>query len=391
MSWEMVKLGDIFKITSGGTPSRKKTEYYEGGNIHWIKTGDLHNKYINSASEFITENGLASSSTRIYPKGTVLLAMYGATIGACSILNIEACTNQACAAFVPNDNVDTEYLYYLLRFNKPNFVKAGSGGAQPNISASFLKNFEIPLPPLDEQKRIAAILDKADAIRQKRKQAIALADDFLRSVFLDMFGDPVTNPKGWEVKKLGELCGVGSSKRVFVDEFVATGIPFYRGTEVGALGENEEINPHLFISKSHYENLIKHSGKPNIGDLLLPSICHDGRIWKVNHSEPFYFKDGRVLWIKNTSDKLTSDYLKSYLKRYFLTNYSNIASGTTFAELKIVSLKNLDILLPDIDLQRRYTEVVEICSFQLNKKKNSLILLEEQFNALSQKAFSGQL
>ncbi|WP_270804262.1 restriction endonuclease subunit S [Aeromonas sp. QDB02] len=113
MTWPMVKLGEIFKITSGGTPSRSKREYYENGSIAWIKTGDLHNKFITHASEFITEAGLQSSSTRIYPKNTILVAMYGATIGACSILKIEACTNQACAAFTPNEKVDTLFLYYL--------------------------------------------------------------------------------------------------------------------------------------------------------------------------------------------------------------------------------------------------------------------------------------
>lgn len=214
MSWPLVKLGDLFKVTSGGTPSRRQLEYYENGTIPWIKTGDLHNKYVTSASEYITQEGLDGSSTRMYPKGTVLVAMYGATIGACSILDIDACTNQACAAFTPSEKVDINFLYYLLKQSKSTFVKAGSGGAQPNISATFLKEFKIPLPPLEEQKRIAAILDKADAIRRKRQQAIQLADDFLRSVFLDMFGDPVTNPKGFPIgtiRDFVETANYGSS------------------------------------------------------------------------------------------------------------------------------------------------------------------------------------
>ncbi len=292
------------------------------------------------------------------------------------------------------ESLDSLYLFYLVWSEQFRFLgeKSMSGAAgQKRVGSDFLKGFEIPLPPLPEQKRIAAILDKADAIRRKRQQAIQLADDFLRAVFLDMFGDPVTNPKGWPSVKLGEVCGVGSSKRVFVDEFTDTGVPFYRGTEVGALGEGQKIQAELFISQEHYDDLVSHSGAPEVGDLLLPSICHDGRIWKVNHKEQFYFKDGRVLWIKLNRELIDSDYLRSYLQRMFLSNYSAIASGTTFAELKIVNLKAMNILSPPIALQRKFSELVKAISESGKLYANADLEGEDLFSSLAKQAFSGQL
>ncbi|WP_349618193.1 restriction endonuclease subunit S [Azotobacter salinestris] len=287
---------------------------------------------------------------------------------------------------------DKNYLRYAINSKLDQIMDQAHGGVGlKHITKGKLEAVEIPLPPLPEQKRIAAILDKVDAIRRKRQQAIQLADDFLRVVFLDMFGDPVTNPKGWPTAKLGELCGVGSSKRVFVDEFKDSGVPFYRGTEVGMLGEEQEIQAELFISKDHYDDLVSHSGAPEVGDLLLPSICHDGRIWKVNHREQFYFKDGRVLWVKVNQGLIDSDYLRSYLQRVFLANYSAIASGTTFAELKIVNLKALNVLSPPLMLQKKFSELVKAVSGSGKLRSTADMAGEDLFSALAQKAFSGQL
>ncbi|MCU7555893.1 restriction endonuclease subunit S [Alteromonas sp. ASW11-19] len=391
MSWPLVAIGDFCKTGSGGTPSRRNTEFYNG-DIPWIKSGDLREKVVEEASEFITQLGVKKSSAKLVPKGAILLAMYGATVGRMAMLGIDAATNQAVCSIIPDEHkAFPKYVYYALRSLVPDFLRNAVGGAQPNISQGMIKDTKIPLPPLDEQKRIAAILDNADAIRRKRQQAIQLADDFLKSVFLDMFGDPVTNPMGWESKKLGDICAVGSSKRVFVDDFVDSGIPFYRGTEVGKLGNSEKINPSLFISQEHYEALKAHGGVPKVGDLLLPSICPDGRIWQVSHNEPFYFKDGRVLWIKSSQTTINSDYLRSFLKRIFFANYSSIASGTTFAELKIVALKNLNILLPPANLQLKYSEIIEHAVGKISKQLDSSVKQIQLFDSLSQKAFAGEL
>lgn len=393
MSWPLVKLRDCCEVVGGATPKREVPEYWDSPDVPWVTpkdVSDLACPTLDDAPEYISVVGFKSCSTSMLPKGSVLVTSR-APIGNIAIAGRDLCTNQGFKSLIPGESVDGLYLYYCMKHSSQRLQALGNGATFKEVSKKIVEEFEIPLPPLPEQKRIAAILDKADAIRRKRQQAIQLADDFLRAVFLDMFGDPVTNPKGWPSVKLGEVCGVGSSKRVFVDEFTDTGVPFYRGTEVGALGEGQKIQAELFISQEHYDDLVSHSGAPEVGDLLLPSICHDGRIWKVNHKEQFYFKDGRVLWIKVNWKLIDSDYLRSYLQRMFFSNYSAIASGTTFAELKIVNLKAMNILSPPLALQRKFSELVKVISDSGKLYATADMEGEDLFSSLAKQAFSGQL
>lgn len=386
MKWPMVKLGDVFKVTSGGTPSRAKREYYDNGHIPWIKTGDLHNKYVTEASEFITESGLKNSSARLYPKGTILLAMYGATIGACSILAIDACTNQACAAFTPNNDVDTLFLYYLLKHNQPSFIMAGAGGAQPNISATFLKNFEIPLPPLEEQKRIAVILDKADAIRQKRQQAIALADDFLRSVFLDMFGDPATNPKGWEITNIGSLCNVssGSTPSRQRDDYYKGNIPWVKTTEIDGytiIDTEEHISEEALQESSCRLN--------EVGSILIAMYGQGKTRGKVGLLG-IKAATNQACAVLSPSQKINMHYLYGFLSLSY-ENLRRLGQGGGQPNLNGGIIKSFPVPLPPKNLQNKFATVYEkIKSLQKEKEtaqqqKNLLL------SSLSKKAFSGQL
>jgi type I restriction enzyme S subunit len=267
----------------------------------------------------------------------------------------------------------------------------GVGGSLLRADPKQTGKIEIPLPPLETQQKIAAILDAADAYRQKTKTLIEKYDQLAQSLFLDMFGDPVRNERGWKTKFLEDICDVGSSRRVFVNELVDSGIPFYRGTEVGKLGNDENINPSLFITKEHYENLKTQTGVPKVGDLLMPSICPDGRIFRVVNEEPFYFKDGRVLWIKVNESNINSIYLKAILKVSFQSNYASIASGTTFAELKIIALKKIEILYPPITLQNQFAERIQLIEAQKQQAQTSLKKAEDLFNSLLQRAFKGEL
>ena len=212
----MAKLGEVFTIASGGTPDKKKPFYYENGTIPWVKTCDLKNQYVPTGIDCITEEGLNNSPAKLFPPNTVLVAMYGATIGACSILSYEAATNQACAAFLPNENVLPTYLYYFLLSKRDQFVKDGVGGAQPNISAGYLKNVQFDLVPVRQQEVIVERLDEIENLIALRKEQLAKLDQLVKSRFIEMFGDCLTNPKGWKTKCLEDIAEVGSSKRVFV-------------------------------------------------------------------------------------------------------------------------------------------------------------------------------
>lgn len=158
-NWPKVKLGDVLETTSGGTPLKSKKEYYEPQEVGWINSGELKEKNITKAEKFISKLGLENSSAKIIPADSVLVAMYGATAGQVSILSIPASTNQAVCAILPDKKILPEFLYYVLNSKKDLMIGMCVGGAQPNISQTIIKQLEIPLPSLAEQK---AVVDKIE-------------------------------------------------------------------------------------------------------------------------------------------------------------------------------------------------------------------------------------
>ena len=159
-NWSWTTLGKIGKWQSGSTPSRLNKDYYNG-NIPWLKTGDLNDGYITHIPEYITEKALNETSVKLNPAGSVLIAMYGATIGKIGILTCSATTNQACCACETFNGIDKEFLFFFLLSHRDEFIKMGGGGAQPNISKEKIINTYIPLPPFAEQKRIVSAVRKA--------------------------------------------------------------------------------------------------------------------------------------------------------------------------------------------------------------------------------------
>ncbi len=194
-AWPVEPLGNLCDIVIGRTPSRSQAEYW-GGDLPWLSIKDMNQgRVIDVTKEQITELGVSASGARLVPKGSVLLS-FKLSIGKVGIANRDLYTNEAIAALpiTQPDLVDRDYLFWTLVsiHLEEETDKAVKG---KTLNKGKIERLQIPLPPVDEQKRITAILDKADAIRRKRQQALRLTEDFLRSVFLDMFGDPVTNPK----------------------------------------------------------------------------------------------------------------------------------------------------------------------------------------------------
>lgn len=172
-SWEWKSLGEIANTSSGGTPSRNKKEYWENGNIKWLKSGELNDGYIDFIEENITEEAIKNSSAKIFQKGTLLIAMYGATAGKLGILNLDSTTNQAICAFLHKDkNIKflEKFLFYFLFFLRDKIIKDSFGGAQPNINQTYIKNLQIPLPPIKEQEQIASHLDELSSHVKNLKQ-----------------------------------------------------------------------------------------------------------------------------------------------------------------------------------------------------------------------------
>ena len=189
---KMATLGDIGKWGSGGTPLSSVPEYYNG-NIPWLIIKDLNDGVVSKSQTKITNAGLENSSADLVKPGALLIAMYG-SIGKLGVAGIECATNQAIAYCDVNEKIaDVWYIFYYLLHSRPKLLGEGRGNTQQNINQGFLKEYPIPLPPLPEQKRIAAQLAQADRLRQLRRNASQLGESYLQSAFLEMFGDPVKN------------------------------------------------------------------------------------------------------------------------------------------------------------------------------------------------------
>jgi len=221
-NWCWTFLSNVADWGSGGTPSRKNPDYY-GGYIPWIKTGELEDGYIFDSEEKITEDAVAHSSAKLFPIDSVLIAMYGATIGKTAILGIPATTNQACACARCRDVLNNKYLFYYLRSQKDTFIAKGKGGAQPNISQDIIRNHMIPLPPLAEQKRIVeqieSLFSKLDEAKEKAQEVIDGYEARNAAVYNDAFSGRLTTQwrkdnykeNKWETKRFDEVADIKSN------------------------------------------------------------------------------------------------------------------------------------------------------------------------------------
>ena len=175
-------IGNLLKITSGGTPSSKKQEYYEGGTIPWLTSGEVSQGIISSTKSFITEAGLNNFSAKWVSKGSVVVAMYGATAGKTGILDIDTTTNQAVCSLLPSDNFTSIYLYYAVKSNEKWMMDQATGGAQPNISQTVIKKMVIPVPSIEQQHQFASIAQQADKSKFELKQCIENIDKVIKSL-----------------------------------------------------------------------------------------------------------------------------------------------------------------------------------------------------------------
>ena len=292
---------------------------------------------------------------------------------------------------VDQTKIVPEFLEYALRCNRAiDYYKAklrGSTARRRSLPTPTLLELDVPLPDIEQQKLALTTIHHAKNALDSRQAQLTKLDELVKARFVEMFGDCRLNPKGWVTKNLDQVAGVGSSKRVFVEELQSEGIPFYRGTEVGALAEGKSIRPELFITEGHYKQLCEATGKPQKGDLLMPSICPDGRIWVVDTDAPFYFKDGRVLWVHLTSQNYNPVFLLYTLKDRIMTDYESIASGTTFAELKIFVLKKCRIFDVPLSLQNQFADFVAEVDKSKVEVQKALDQTQLLFDSLMQQYF----
>jgi type I restriction enzyme S subunit len=213
---ELFRFGEIADTASGGTPSRGNKQFYIG-DIPWVKSGELNDNYIYDTEEKINQQAIDCSSAKIFPKGTLLMAMYGATAGKTAMLKIDAATNQAvCAIFPKEDKAIKEFLKYYLVYIRPMILSRRFGGAQPNISQTIINNLEVNLPPLQEQKAIAYILFQIQVAIEAQEVIIKTTIELKNTLINDLFAKGLRRekqkqtdigmiPESWSVSTLNDI------------------------------------------------------------------------------------------------------------------------------------------------------------------------------------------
>jgi type I restriction enzyme, S subunit len=366
---------------SGGTPSRKKKEFYKNGTIPWLKSGELNNGIVTSAEEFITEEAIKKSSAKIAPKGSLLVAMYGATAGKVGLLDFDSSMNQAVCFIKPdNEQADARYLYYYLMSKNQELLDKREGGGQPNISQTILKSLKIPLPTLSEQKVIVAKLDRAQRLIDIDREMLAKYDELIQSVFLEMFGDPVRNEMGWEVKPFDDMAVFDTNMTSDFEKYgdllhVGIGnIERDTGKISGCITAKEEgitSGKYLF----NEEHIIYSKIRPYLNKVALPNfkgLCS---------ADAYPIKP-----IKNVT---TRTYL-TYLLRSesFLDFISKHSTRTNIPKANKSQMKQFEGIVPPIDIQYQFEMLVSQINNEKDKVQISLKKSEELFSSLVKKFFN---
>ena len=413
-SWKWIRVGNCGSWGSGATPSRTNSEYY-GGTIPWLKTGDLNDGDITEIPEYITELALEKTSVRLNPIGSVLMAMYGATIGKLGILGIEATTNQACCACIPYEGVYNKFLFYFLMASRTAFIKLGEGGAQPNISKEKIVNALIPLPPLAEQKRIVAKIEELLPHIDRYEQAWSKLEQFngrfpedMKKSLLqyaiqgklveqrpedgtaeELFAQiqeekqrliaerkikkekplpeitedekPFDIPESWKWVRLGTLVqfenGDRSSKYPVETDYVDSGIPFFGAKD---MGEKYMLFDNVrYISESKFNEL----GNGKLQDLDFICLLR-GSVGKIaifakdlKHQTGFICAQMVIL---RCIDSSMVQYLYHIMKSaYYVKIVESKTTGTAVRQLPAKELANVIIPLPPLAEQKRIVEKLE--------------------------------
>lgn len=388
MSFPKMKLGECAEIHSGSTPRTNNPDFWDG-DITWVTPKDLSklkSKFISKTESKITQLGFDSCSTKLLPENSVLFSSR-APIGHVAINTIPMCTNQGFKSFVPKaDLLDSQYLYYWLKANKEYLQDLGVGATFKEISKTVIANVEIPLPPLAEQRRIASILDQADELRQKRQQAIEKLDQLLQATFIDMFGDPVSNPKGWEKEKMDTLMTIvrGGSPRP-IENFLGGTYPWIK---IGDATKGDD----LFITKTKEaiteEGLHKTRLLPE-GSVIFANCGVSlgfARILKIQGC----IHDGWLAFQDIHEDKIHKLFLLKALNS--ITQYfRDTAPDGTQPNLNTAIMKNFELIIPPMDLQLKFIAIVESIVNQKKILETSNIEFSNLFESLQNQAFSGTL
>lgn len=354
--WEKVKLGDAFNLQMGKTPSRNNQAYWNDGANKWISIADidLNQKYIYNTKETISDLAVAESGIKIVPKDTVIMS-FKLSLGKTCILAEDMYTNEAIMAFINKRiyEIDNTFLFYLLKSRdwSTGTKKAVKGMTLNKVT---LSNFEIPLPPLETQRQIAKTLDTASELLAMRKQQLAELDNLIKSVFYDMFGDPVENNIGWPVLKIQDIANVetGSTpKRSNINYYFDGSIPWVKTGEIS--------NKYIYDLEEKITELalIETNCKLFPTDTLLIAMYGQGKTRGQIGMLKVEATTNQACAAILPNDQFVSQYLFKLLEiRY--EDLRELGRGGNQPNLNLSMVKNFEIIMPPLSLQAQFASIV---------------------------------
>jgi len=393
-NWQSRPLGELATTTSGGTPSRKRKDYY-GGSIPWVKSGELNDDYIFETEEHITEAGLKNSSAKIFSSGTVLIALYGATVGKTSILRTDASTNQAVCGITPGPDLDAGYLRYHLISLRRELLSHRYGGAQPNISQQIVRNQKIAYPPLPEQKKIADILSTVQRAIEAQERIIQTTTELKKALMHKLFTEGLRN----EPQKQTEIGPVPESWEVVKLETKADSFQYGTSVKCGYDLDGKAVLRIPNVGGGHVDPADLKFGKP-----------------KKNELGKLALERGDLLFVRTNGVKenagrcskfngeLADCYFASYLIRVrldptvlnpdFLNEYSRTEVGTSFLSGKAIrtadgkfninsgTLKTMLVPVPAIEEQEEIARTLALLDDKTNNALSKKTSLQDLFRTL---------
>lgn len=390
MSWPKVELGSCCEIVSGATPKTTSAEYWDG-DIRWATPKDLaelSGSYISDTPRRITTAGLRSCAATVLPPGSVLLSSR-APIGYVAITTEPMATNQGFKSLVPDKNrVSAEYLAQWLKANRSYLEGLGNGATFKEISKATVSRVKLPLPPLAVQERIADVLDGVDALRAKRRHAIALLDDLAQSVFLDMFGDPAANPKGWPLRQVTDL--IDSATYGTSEKSSSSGdLPVLRMNNVTSSGQIDLSDLKYMDRASTPEKYLVRKGdvlfnRTNSAELVGKTAIYRG-------TEPLAFAGYlvRVRVNKANHPEYFAAFMNTGYAKLVLRNMCKSIIG--MANINAKEMQRIAIAEPPLHLQQQFAERVEAIEAEKARHRAHLARLDELFNSVQSRAFAGTL